>query len=70
MILNSNNLLVSQECQMRVINILRDVWTRYGGGFNSLSPYEQEEFIHSAWILVLYGGVLACLVTLFVVLEP
>ena len=55
---------------MRVINILRDVWTRYGGGFNSLSPYEQEEFIHSAWILVLYGGVLACLVTLFVVLEP
>ena len=55
---------------MHVIEKLRDIWMRYGGGFNSLSPYEQDEFIHSAWILVLLGGVLACLVTFLVVLEP
>lgn len=55
---------------MHVINKLRDIWTKSGGWFNSLSPYELDEFIHSAWILVLLGGVLACLVTFLVVLEP
>lgn len=55
---------------MRVIEKLRDIWTRYGCGFNSLSPYELDEFIHSAWILVLLGGVLACNGTFLVVLEP
>ena len=55
---------------MHVIKKLRDIWMRYVGGFNSLSPYEQEEFIHSAWILVLLGSVLACLVTGLMVLEP
>lgn len=55
---------------MHVIEKLRDIWMRYGGGFNSLSPYELDEFIHSAWILVLLGGVLACTVTFLVVLEP
>lgn len=55
---------------MHVIEKLRNIWTRYGGGFNSLSPYEQDEFIHSAWILVLLCGVLACLVALLMVLEP
>lgn len=55
---------------MHVIEKLRDIWMRYGGGFNSLSPYELDEFIHSAWILVLLGGVLACIVALLVVLEP
>lgn len=55
---------------MHVIEKLRDFWMRYGGGFNSLSPYELDEFIHSAWILVLLGGVLACIGTLLVVLEP
>ena len=45
------------------------IWTKYGGRFNSLSPYEQDEFIHSAWILVLLGGVFACMGTLFVVLN-
>lgn len=33
-------LLVSQECYMLIINILRDIWTRYGGGFNNLSRSE------------------------------
>lgn len=54
---------------MPIIEKLRDIWTRYGGWFNSLSPYELDEFIHSAWILVLLVGVLACLVTFFVVLN-
>ena len=54
---------------MHVIEKLREIWKRYGGGFNSLSPYELDEFIHSAWILVLLGGVLACMVTFFVVLN-
>lgn len=54
---------------MHVIEKLRDIWTRFGGGFNSLSPYGQDEFIHSAWILVLLGGVLACMVTFLVVLN-
>lgn len=54
---------------MHVIEKLRDILTRYGGWFNSLSPYELDEFINSAWILVLLGGVLACMVTLLVVLN-
>lgn len=54
---------------MHVIEKLRDIWTKYGGGFNSLSPYELDEFIRSTEILVLLGGVLACLATLFVVLN-
>lgn len=54
---------------MHIIEKLRDIWMRYGGRFNSLSPYELDEFIHSAWILVLLGGVLACMVTFLVVLN-
>lgn len=54
---------------MHVIEKLRDIWKKYVSGFNSLSLYEQDEFIRSAWILVLLGGVLACLVSLRVVLE-
>lgn len=54
---------------MHVINKLRDIWTKSCGWFNSLSPYELDEFIHSAWILVLLCGFLACLVTFFVVLN-
>ena len=54
---------------MHFIEKLRDIWMRYVGGFKSLSPYELDEFIHSAWILVLLGSVLACMVTLLVVLN-
>lgn len=54
---------------MHVIEKLRKIWKRYGGGFNRLSPYELDEFIHSAWILVLLGGVLVCMVTFLVVLN-
>lgn len=53
---------------MHVIEKLRKIWKKYGGEFNSLSPYELDEFINSAWILVLLGGLLACMGTLLVVL--
>lgn len=55
---------------MHVIEKLRDIWMRYGGRFNSLSPYELDEFVHSAEILVLLGGTAACMVTLLVILYP
>lgn len=54
---------------MHFIEKLHDIWMRCAGRFNSLSPYELDEFIHSAWILVLLGGVLACMVTFLVVLN-
>lgn len=54
---------------MHVIEKLRKIWKKYGGEFNSLSPYELDEFISSAWILVLLGGVLVCMGTLLVVLN-
>ena len=54
---------------MHVIEKLRKIWKKYGGEFNSLSPYELDEFINSAWILVLLGGVLVCMGTLLVVLN-
>ena len=54
---------------MHVIEKLRKIWKKYGVEFNSLSPYELDEFIRSAEILVLLGGVLACMVTLLVVLN-
>ena len=44
---------------MHFIEKLRDIWMRYGGRFNSLSPYELDEFIHSAWMRILFCGVLA-----------
>lgn len=36
---------------MPIINILRNIWTRCGGGFNNLSCSEQVEILHGAWIL-------------------
>lgn len=54
---------------MHVIEKLRYIWMRYGSGFNNLSPYEQDEFIHSAWIFVIKCGVLACIGTFIVILE-
>ena len=52
---------------MHVLNKLRDIWTKSGGWFNSLSPYEQNEFIHSAWIFVLACAVLACIGSLVLI---
>lgn len=54
---------------MPIINILRDIWTRYGGGFNSLSRSEQFEILHGAWTFSLAFGVLASIATLFVMLA-
>lgn len=54
---------------MPVINKLRDIWTKYGGGFNSLSRSEQVEILHGVWTFSLALGVLACIATLFVMLA-
>lgn len=54
---------------MSVINTLRNIWTRHGGGFNNLSRSEQVEILHGAWTFSLALGVLACIATLFVMLA-
>lgn len=54
---------------MPIIKILRDIWTRYGGGFNNLSRSEQVEILHGAWTFSLALGVFACIATLVVMLA-
>lgn len=54
---------------MHIINILRDIWTRYGGGFNNLSRSEQVEILHGAWAFSLALGVLSCIAALVVMLA-
>lgn len=54
---------------MHIINILRDIWTRYGGGFNNLSRSEQVEILHGAWTFSLALGALSCIAALFVMLA-
>lgn len=54
---------------MHIINILRDIWTRYGGGFNNLSRSEQVEILHGAWTFSLALGVLSRIAMLFVMLA-
>lgn len=54
---------------MPIINILRDIWTRYGGGFNSLSRSEQVEILHGAWTFSLALCVFSCIATLVVMLA-
>lgn len=54
---------------MHVIEKLRDIWTRYGGGFNNLSRSEQVEILHGAWSFSLALGVLSCIATLVVMLA-
>lgn len=54
---------------MHIINILRDIWTRYGGGFNNLSRSEQVEILHGAWTFSFALGALSCIAMLFVMLA-
>lgn len=54
---------------MPVIKKLRDIWTRYGGGFNNLSRSEQVEVLHGAWTFSLALGTLACIATLVMMLA-
>lgn len=54
---------------MHIINILRDIWTRYGGGFNNLSRSEQVEILPGVWTFSLALGVFACIAMLFVMLA-
>lgn len=54
---------------MPIINILRDIWTRYGGGFNNLSRSEKVEILHDVWTFSLALGVFACIATLVAMLA-
>lgn len=54
---------------MPIINILHNIWTRYGGGLNNLSCSEQVEILHGAWTFSLALGVFACIATLVVMLA-
>ena len=54
---------------MPIINMLHNIWTRYGGGFNSLSRAEQVEILHGVWTFSLALCVLACIAMLFVMLA-
>lgn len=54
---------------MPIINKLRYIWTKYGGGFNSLSRSEQVEILHGAWTFSLALGVIACIATLIVMIA-
>ena len=54
---------------MLIINKLRDILARYGGGLNKLSRSEQVEILHGAWTFSLALGVLSCIATLVVMLA-
>lgn len=54
---------------MSVIDRLRDIWMRYGGGFNALSPSEQVEILWRAWAFAAVCGILACIGTLVVTIA-
>lgn len=54
---------------MHIIEKLRDIWTRYDGGFNSLSRAEQVEILHGVWNFSLALGALSCIATLVVMLA-
>lgn len=54
---------------MPIINMLRDIWTRYGGGFNNLSRSEQVEILHGVWTFSLVPGALSCIATLVAMLA-
>ena len=54
---------------MHIIEKLRDIWTKYGGWFNSLSRAEQVEILHGVWTFSLALCVLACIAMLFVMLA-
>lgn len=54
---------------MPIINILRNIWTRYGGGFNNLSRAEQVEILHGVWTFSLALGVFASIAMLVVMIA-
>lgn len=51
---------------MSLINKLRDMWDRYGGGMDSLSRSEQVEILWRVWTFAAVCGVLACIGMLIV----
>lgn len=53
---------------MTFIEKIRDIWERYGGGFDSLAPCEQVEILHGAWTFSLALSVFASIASLVVML--
>lgn len=51
---------------MPIIDRLRDMWTKYGGGFNALSRSEQVEILWRAWAFAAVCAILACIGVLIV----
>lgn len=49
---------------MTLIEKIRDIWERYGGGFDSLAPCEQVEIMRSALVFANVCAILACIGTL------
>lgn len=54
---------------MSVIEKIRDIWERYGGGFNARSRSEQVEILWRAWAFAAVCGILACIGTLVVTIA-
>lgn len=53
---------------MTAIEKLRDIWTRYGGGFNSMSLSEQVDILHDVLTFSLALDVIAGIAMLVVML--
>lgn len=49
---------------MTFIEIIRDIWERYGGGFDSLAPCEQVEIMRGVLVFANVCAILACIGTL------
>lgn len=54
---------------MRVIEKLRTVRIRFGGGFNGLSRSEQVEILWRVWAFAAVCGTLACIGMLIVMVA-
>lgn len=57
------------ECQMSLIEKLRTVRTRFGGGFSARSRSEQVEILWRVWSFAAVCGILACIGTLIVMVA-
>ena len=51
---------------MSVIEKIRDIWERYGGGFDSLDRCEQVEIMRNVLVFATVCAILGCIGTLVV----
>lgn len=54
---------------MPIIEKLRTVRSRFGGGMDGLSRSEQVEILWRAWVFAAACGILACIGTLIVMIA-